>query len=90
MNVEKNVDKVVTVLVSTIVEDGSSRLTLYEVTGVPRGFDAGHLASITDWNDAVTEAGGSGVAVGMNVLDIAAGEGPTLFTAITDIVYVTP
>ena len=73
-----------------MLEDGSKRFTLYDVIGDPWGFDAGHDATITDWNDAVTEAGGSGFAVGMNVLDTAAGEGPTLFTAITDIVYVTP
>ena len=90
MNVEKTVDRVVTVLVSTTLELGSSKFTVYDVTGDPWGFDAGQLAVITDWYETVTETGVTGLAVGMNVLDIAAGEEPTLFTAITDIVYETP
>jgi hypothetical protein len=67
--VEKNVDSVVTVLESTTLEDGSNRLTLYDVMGDPCGFDAGHDATITDWNAAVTEAGGSGNANGINILE---------------------
>jgi hypothetical protein len=67
--VEKIVDRDVTTLVSRMLEDGSNKLTLYDVIGDPWGLDAGHDATITDWNAAVTEVGGSGVVSGLNSLE---------------------